>query len=46
MKIIDFVLVNDFQIKIANNKNVMFNVYYDLEANCFKLKVGFKAIGF
>ena len=35
-----------YQIKIINIKNVMYYVYYDIKADCFRVKVGFKVIGF
>lgn len=36
----------DYQIKVVNQRSLMFNIYYCPKDDCFQLKAGFKGLGF
>jgi hypothetical protein len=36
----------EYQIKMTNKKNVGLYVFYSVAENCFRVKAGFKSLGF
>jgi hypothetical protein len=45
-KVVDEILMSEYQIRVMNRKNVGYYVYYCVRESCFKMKVGFKLLNF